>query len=160
MIREKELKLVILEDLQQIFKTFQDESFIKSLQKKLSNKKRSIEKQISIVENNIKELRIRKKGYLDLYTDNVISREELIEAREITDQKLTELDLTKSELQERLEECTNENYAIDLGSKLKEFLLLKDLTPQLLHSLVEKITCSIEGEIRIHYNFVNPFEEA
>lgn len=42
---------------------------------------------------------------------------------------------------------------------LKDVSLLDDLTPQVLHSLVNKITCSIEGNLRIHYNFVNPFEE-
>jgi len=36
---------------------------------------------------------------------------------------------------------------------------LKDLTSQVLHSLVEKITCNSQGDIRIHYNFVNPFQE-
>ena len=28
----------------------------------------------------------------------------------------------------------------------------------MLNALVDKITCSVNGEIRIHYNFENPFE--
>jgi Domain of unknown function (DUF4368) len=40
---------------------------------------------------------------------------------------------------------------------IRKFLSLKDLTSQVLHSLIEKITCNSQGEIRIHYNFVNPF---
>ncbi|KIL47030.1 site-specific recombinase [Jeotgalibacillus campisalis] len=47
------------------------------------------------------------------------------------------------------------DYAVDLGTKLKEFLFLKDLTPQLLHTLVEKVTCNKDNEIRIHYNFLS-----
>ena len=74
-------------------------------------------------------------------------------------QSLKELDLSKTQLQKKLEECTNENYTLEMGKKLKGFLSFKDLTSQVLHSLVEKITCNSQGEIRIHYNFVNPFQE-
>jgi site-specific DNA recombinase len=46
-----------------------------------------------------------------------------------------------------------------MGNKLKEFLSLKELSSQVLHSLVEKITSNNLSEFRIHYNFVNPFQE-
>lgn len=95
----------------------------------------------------------------DMYADEIISREEVVEYRKQIDQEVAELEIAKIEYQEKLEECESENYAIDLGKKLKDVSLLDDLTPQILHSLENKITCSIEGNLRIHYNFVNPFEE-
>ncbi|MGD7046157.1 recombinase family protein [Jeotgalibacillus proteolyticus] len=154
-IREKELIHVILEDLQQVFKCIQDDTYIKNIQDKLKKKKLSIQKEITIVENEIKDCRLRKKSYLDFYADQVIGREEFMDVRKLADQKISELVNTKTELQQKLEECSNENYAVDLGSKLKEFLFLKDLTPQLLHTLVEKVTCNKDNEIRIHYNFLS-----
>ncbi|MBV7509527.1 hypothetical protein KW850_30785 [Bacillus sp. sid0103] len=93
-----------------------------------------------------------------MFSDNLISKEDLIEYKELTDQNLKELDLAKTQLIKKLEECTNENYTLEMGNKLKDFLSLKDLTSQVLHSLVEKITCNSQGDIRIHYNFVNPFQ--
>jgi hypothetical protein len=57
-----------------------------------------------------------------------------------------------------LKECENENYAVDIGKKLKDIFILNDLTPQILHSLVEKITCTSTGDIHIQYNFVNPLQ--
>jgi len=158
-IREKDLKHTILVDLQELFESIQDEQFIKSLQKRLDQKKISITNELTKVENKANKLRSRKKDYLDMYADKIISREELIDYREMIDQEVADLEKTKNELQEKLEECESENYAIDLGKKLKEVSLLSELTPQILHSLVNKITCSIDGDLRIHYNFVNPFEE-
>ena len=158
-IREKELKHIILEDLQELFHSIQDDEFIKSLHKRLDQKKVSISNELTKIKNKANKLRSRKRDYLDMYADQIISREELVEYRKQIDQEVAELETAKIEYQEKLEECESENYAIDLGKKLKDVSLLDDLTPQILHSLVNKITCSIEGNLRIHYNFVNPFEE-
>ncbi|MFJ5760655.1 hypothetical protein ACIQAA_16320 [Neobacillus sp. NPDC093182] len=75
----------------------------------------------------------------------------------LTDKNLKELDLSMTQLQQKLEECTNENYTLKMGNKLKELLSLKDLTPQVLNTLIERITCNTQGDIHIQYNFVNPF---
>lgn len=158
-IREKELKQIILEDLQMLFQSIQDDEFTQSLHKKLDQKKVSITRELTKIENKANTLRSRKKDYLDMYADQIISREELVEYRKQIDQEVAELETAKIEYQEKLEECESEYYAINLGKKLKDVSLLDDLTPQVLHSLVNKITCSIEGNLRIHYNFVNPFEE-
>lgn len=158
-IREKDLKHIILEDLQELFQSVQDDEFILSLQKRLDQKKVSITNEIVKIENKAKKLRSRKKDYLDMYADEIISREELVEYRKQIDREVAELETAKIEYQAKLEECESENYAIDLGKRLKEVSILSDLTPQVLHSLVSKITCSIDGNLRIRYNFVNPFQE-
>ncbi|MDM5328672.1 hypothetical protein [Neobacillus sp. CF12] len=62
----------------------------------------------------------------NLLTDNLISKEDLIEYKELTDQSLKELDLSKTQLQKKLEECTYENYTLEMGKKLKEFLSLSE----------------------------------
>lgn len=158
-IREKELKHIILEDLQELFQSIQDDEFMQNLQKRLDQKKVSITNEITKIENKVKRIRSRKKDYLDMYADQIISREELVEYRKQIDQEVSELETAKIEYQAKLEECESENYAINLGKKLREVSILKDLTPQVLHSLVNKVTCSIDGNLRIHYNFLNPFDE-
>ncbi|MGG3562735.1 hypothetical protein ABES03_14165 [Neobacillus rhizosphaerae] len=132
---------------------------MQSLQKRLDQKKVSITNEITKIENKVKRIRSRKKDYLDMYADQIISREELVEYRRQIDQEVSELETAKIEYQAKLEECESENYAINLGKKLREVSILKDLTPQVLHSLVNKVTCSIDGNLRIHYNFLNPFDE-
>jgi site-specific DNA recombinase len=97
--------------------------------------------------------------YVDLYTDNVLTKEDLVEYRDLTDNKIKELQSKKSQLDEQLQECDNEDYTIYIGKKLKAVLNLKELTPQDLHSLVEKIICKNDGTVHIQYSFVNPLQE-
>ena len=59
-----------------------------------------------------------------------------------------------------MNDCNNEDYAIQISVKLKDVISLEELTPQVLHSLVEKFPCTHEGEIHIHYSFVNPLQVA
>lgn len=40
----------------------------------------------------------------------------------------------------------------------KDILTLNDLTPQVLHSLVERVICTSAGDIHIQYKFVNPLQ--
>ena len=82
--------------------------------------------------------------YIDLYTENVLSKEELVEARELTDVNINELQLKKSQLIEIMNDCNNEDYAIHISEKLKDVISLEELTSKVLHSLVEKITCTHE----------------
>ncbi|MDQ0253942.1 DNA invertase Pin-like site-specific DNA recombinase [Evansella vedderi] len=156
-VREKELKHIIIEDLQELFKSIQDDEFLKSLQKRLEQKKVLFKKELAKIENKATKFRSRKKDYLDMYADELISREELVEYRKQIDLEISNLESAKSEFQEKLDECESENYAIDLGKKLQEVSILNDLSPQLLHSLVNNVTCSDNGNLHIHYNFVKPF---
>lgn len=76
--------------------------------------------------------------YVNLYSDNLISKEELAEYKVLTDQNLKELDLSSNQLNEKLEEFVDQNYSLDLGNKLNEFLSLKELKPQVLIHLSVK----------------------
>ncbi|WP_407974654.1 hypothetical protein AB6L51_03730 [Bacillus altitudinis] len=157
-VKELKLKKIVLAYLKELFQAFQDESMMKSLMKKLEQKQQEFQQEMSNVDNQIQDLRLKRLEYLNLYTEQVITKQELIEYRELTDKKLKELDIIKAQIHQNLEECTNENYAIELGNKLKNFFPLKDLDSKLLHSLVEKITVGIDGNIDIHYTFINPFQ--
>ncbi|MDP4086795.1 MAG: recombinase family protein [Bacillota bacterium] len=158
-IREKELIQVIMEDFQSLFNSLKEETFLNMLMNKLNFKKRSVQKELEAVQFEIETLKNKKLEYVDLYTENVISKEDLIEYRELTDNKIKDLQVKKAQLDEKLKECEDQNYAINIGSKLKEILNLKELTPTILHSLVEKITCDHDGTVHIQYSFVNPLQE-
>ncbi|MGG3467650.1 hypothetical protein ABES02_09235 [Neobacillus pocheonensis] len=130
-----------------------------ALMNKLNIKKRNVLKELEKVQSVIETLRNKKLEYVDLYTENVLTKEDLVEYRELTENKIKDLQIKKAELNEKLQECDNEDYAINIGKKLKDVLNLKELTPQVLHSLVEKITCKNDGTVHIQYSFVNPLQE-
>ncbi|WHX25035.1 recombinase family protein [Virgibacillus halodenitrificans] len=158
-IREKELKHIILDDLQQLFNSIQEENFINSFLDKLNVKKRQFNKEFQKIESEVDALRNKKLEYVNLYTENVITKAELVEYRMLTDNKIEALQKRKMQMEEKMQEYENEDYAVNIGNKLKDVLTLKELTPNILHSLVDKITCEEEGNIRIQYSFVNPFQE-
>ncbi|MCM3585549.1 recombinase family protein [Mesobacillus maritimus] len=158
-VREKELMHVIMEDLQSLFDTLKEENFMNTLINRLNGKKQQIQKELHAVQTQMETLKSKKLEYVNLFTENVISKEELVEYRELTDNKIKALQITKTQLDENMLECENENYAINIGNKLKDVLKLKELTPQILHSLVEKVTCTHDGSVHIQYSFVNPLQE-
>lgn len=158
-IREKNLIQIIKDDLRSLFNALNEESLVTTLLKKLNKKKQHILKEFESTISEIEALKNKKLDYVNLFTENVITKDELVEYRELTDNKIKSLQLKKSQLNEKMQDCENEDYAIHLGNKLKDVLALKELTPQILHSLVEKITCSLNGDVHIHYSFVNPLQE-
>jgi site-specific DNA recombinase len=158
-VREKELIDVIMKDLQTLFNSLKEETFLNALMNKLNIKKRNVLKQLEKVQSEIETLRNKKLEYVDLYTENVLTKEDLVEYRVLTDNKIKDLQTKKTELNEILQGCDNEDYAINIGKRLKDVLNLKELTPQVLHSLVEKITCKNDGTVHIQYSFVNPLQE-
>ncbi|MDA2529939.1 hypothetical protein PDQ04_16070 [Bacillus cereus] len=131
-----------------------------SLINKLQTKKNQIQNELTATETEIDFLKKKKLDYINLYTEEIIIKAELQKYRTLADQKIQDSQTLIAQLQNKLKECAEESYSINLSKKLKEFLTLKVLSPQVLHSLVEKITCSNEGNIHIHYNFVNPLREA
>ena len=158
-VREKELMQVIMEDLQSLFNTLKEENFMNTLLNRLNKKKQEIIKELKTIQAEIEALRNKKLEYVNLFTENVISKEELVEYRELTDNKIKALQIKQTQLDEKMLECENENYAVHIGKKLKDVLTLKQLTPQILHSLVEKVTCTNDGSVHIQYSFVNPLQE-
>ncbi|MDM5336349.1 hypothetical protein QUF84_03755 [Fictibacillus enclensis] len=109
-----------------------------SLLNKLSVKKRQLVKEISTVEQELETLRHKKLDYVNLFTDSLITKEELIEYRELTDQKIRNLQSHKTQLEEQIQECANENFVYNLGDKLTKVLKLKELTPRFfIHWLIK-----------------------
>ena len=82
----------------------------------------------------------------------------LNEFRISVDVEIDDVKMTIANLENELGNCSNKNFLHSLEDKLEKFLSVDELTPQILNALVNKITCSVNGEIRIHYNFENPFE--
>lgn len=158
-IREKELQHIIFDDLKELVDSIKNEHLVNGLQKRLNQKKVAVKDQLLRIENQTAKLRSRKKNYLDMYTDELITREELLEYRKQTDKEISQLLTAKVECENKLVECQDDHYAMDLGKRLNDVSILRDLNPKVLHSLVSKVTCTIEGNISINYTFVNPFEK-
>ena len=87
-VREKELMQVIMEDLQTLFNSLKEENFMNMLLNKLNKKKQQILKELKTTQSEIEALKNKKLEYVNLFTENVSSKEELVEYRELTDNKM------------------------------------------------------------------------
>lgn len=123
--------------------------------KKLIKKKHQIQKELEKTQSEIDALKQKKLEYVHLYTGNIISKEELIEYQDLTVNNIKELQTKKAQLNEKLSKCEDEYYAVSIGIKLISCSILSCTHAPILHSLFEKITCTHDSNIHIHYNFVN-----
>ncbi|MFS0637943.1 recombinase family protein [Mesobacillus foraminis] len=158
-VREKELKNVILEDLKELFKTISNGSFMETMVGKLNSKKQSVQKELVSILKEIEMCRKQKLDHVNLYTEGILNKEDLMELKQTLDAKVESLMIKQAHLNEDLIECENKDHITTLKEKLSDLLNLKDLTPQILNSLVEKVTCQSDGTIHIKYSFENPLQE-
>ena len=157
-LRSKDLEQVIANDIKALFQIFKDKSFMARLEYKLNAKKHQIQEKLQIAEKKISTLEKKKHNYVDLFKEEIISNEDLIELRLSVNNEIDEIKSAIIDFKGELTNCSNENYLQSLKNKLEQFLEVEELTPQMLNALVDKITISANGEIRIHYSFENPFE--
>lgn len=116
--------------------------------RKLNKQKQRITQELKGLQDKIDSLRTKKLEYVNLFTEGIISREELREYRGTADNLIRNSAIETAKLNNQLQECKEENYAIDLRDKLKDVLTIKEITPQLLHSLVSHIDCKSDGTVR------------
>lgn len=90
-IREKELMQVIMEDLQTLFNSLKEENYLNTLMNKLNVKKRNVLKELDAIQSQVESLRNKKLKYVNLYTENVLTKDDLVEYRELTDNKIKDL---------------------------------------------------------------------
>ncbi|WP_206700855.1 hypothetical protein [Lysinibacillus sphaericus] len=157
-IRLNEIESVIQNDLKDLFQFFRDDSLMNEFESKMNENKHQIQSAIKNAENKMEKLEMRNRSYLDLYTDKIISKEELKKLRDIVSKELEEIMMTKSELGKSLENNSNESYSLALKKKLEKFLFVEELNKHMINALVEKISWNQNGELRIHYNFENPLQ--
>lgn len=62
--------------------------------------------------------------------------------RPFSQTKKASLQMKEVQLTEKSKECTEENFAVKIGKKIKVVLKLDKLIPSIIHSLVEQITCT------------------
>ena len=157
-IRLNEIKRVIQNDLKELFHFFRDDSLINEFESKMNENRNRIEKAIKTTENKIGKLELNKRNYLDLYTEGIISKEDLIKYRNDASEEIEELNKSRSELSIELDNNSNGSYSLTLKKKLEKFLLVEELNKQMINTLVEKISWGQDGELRIHYSFENPLQ--
>ena len=103
----------------------------------------------------------QKKAY-EQFMDEVLSKEEYLELKQMYDMENQQLqiELSKRQEAERNRQKTIEETFMWLERFGKKKITAKQLTRDVLVELIEKIYVFPEQEIDIHFKFVNPLLEA
>ncbi|WP_285517844.1 recombinase zinc beta ribbon domain-containing protein [Thermolongibacillus altinsuensis] len=155
LVREADLHSAILQDLKTLVSSLNNDSIMRSLEAKLEKKKQESQKQIKSLLKEIELLKLKKKT-LNLLVDGVISKEEYDEFINDINKQIDDLSLMKKQAESSLQ-TTNDELAIrELKQSIEAFMDFKELTPEILHRLIDRIEIKADGSPRILYRFSNP----
>lgn len=156
LVRESDLSLAILNDIKDLAAALGNDNILEKLDKKLKKQRVNDEKQIISIDNEVTKLKNRKKKALDDYYDEKIPKEDYDDYTHTINQDINELILKKQELEATFTSQDDQIVFTKLKNSLESFLEFKQLTPEILHRLIDKIEIKADGSPRIFYRFSNP----
>lgn len=155
-VKEVFLTKTILSDIKMWVDQIDKDEYVRELEGKSKRFKLQLQKQLDKLTKDIDTLKKRKRSYTTLLADEKITQEEY---REMVDANNTELDELVIKKNELVSEFEHENVTENLGqlkSELLSFLNFDELSPEMLHRLVNRIEVREDGIPRIHYRFSAP----
>lgn len=155
-VKEVFLTKTILSDIKMWVDQIDKDEYVRELEGKSKRFKLQLQKQLDKLTKDIDTLKKRKREFINLLADELITQKEY---REIVDTSNTELDELVIKKNELISEFEHEDVAENLSqlkSELLSFLNFDDLTSEMLHRLVNRIEVREDGIPRIHYRFSAP----
>ncbi|MBB6447073.1 recombinase family protein [Bacillus benzoevorans] len=156
-IRETQLAEIVLEDIRSITSKLNMDSIMDSITKKASNVSNNTKKRLTKVKKMIKDLNNEKVKLTKLLAKSNITIEDYRLTIEDIGSQLSNLVLEKYELEKansEIQETTQSNIT-KLKKELNHYLEFNELTPEMLHRLVDRIEIKEDGSPRIFYRFSN-----
>ncbi|WAA12619.1 recombinase family protein [Fervidibacillus halotolerans] len=155
-IKEDFLKETILDDIQTLIQQVDKEKYIKKMERKSKSTKSHSQKKINKINKQMDVLKNRKRKFINLLADGIITHEEYQESIEATNKELTELIEQKNELLTLMENEDVIETIEKLKKELLQFLNFDKLTEDILHRLINRIEVKEDGTPIIHYRFATP----
>ncbi|AWI11511.1 hypothetical protein CQJ30_04575 [Caldibacillus thermoamylovorans] len=130
--------------------------YIKKMERKSKSTKSDSQKKINKINKQMDVLKNRKRKFINLLADGIITNEEYQESIEATNKDLTELMEQKNELLSLMESEDVIETIEKLKKELLQFLNFDELTEDILHRLINRIEVKEDGTAIIHYRFTTP----
>ncbi len=156
LVREADLIDYILKDLKALYTKLNKNNYYKKLSEKAATNKLKIAAKIN---ENKEQLEVKKGDKTNLVislANGIISKGEYQMAIKVTNEIISKLENSIYELTKELENQDIEKELIDFKKNLDKFIQNKTLTPEMLHTLVDKIEVHADGTANVHYRFKEP----
>ena len=152
-IREQNLKDIILSDLDFICNSTNNKSFFKAINLNLNIDSKSIKNKLDIINNKILKLTTRKNNALNKFIDDFISKEDYDTIVENINLELNELKSKKLSIESTVNTNLNSNISNSISYFKSIAYTITELTPNVINRLIDKIEVSENGTPRVYYRF-------
>ncbi len=154
-VREAELKDAILADINMLIEQLNQRNSSEKVQRYIKKQKIQLEKNTKAITNEIETLKKRKNTALEFLLDKTLSKEEYLSQTAFMSQKITELETNLVKISSILGSLNQDNVLAEI-KKISECMSINELTPEILHQLIEKVEIAEDGSARIYYRFSLP----
>lgn len=155
-IKEDFLKETILYDIRKLVQEIDKEQYLKELVAQAKKSKKDIQQKLDKLNKQIDMLKNRKKKFIKMLADEKIQHDEYLDMIEDNNTELAQLVEKKNELLLMLESEQVIDNIDKLKQELLQFLNFDELTPEILHRLINRIDVKEDGTPVIHYRFAAP----
>ena len=152
-IREQNLKDIILSDIDFILTTISNKSFLDNISSNLNKESKSSKNKLDSIETKISKLTTRKNNALNKFIDDCISKDDYDNLVESINSELNELKSEKLLLESTMSTNLNSNLSSGMCYFKSIASNINDLTPDVVNRLIDKIEVSEDGTPRIYYRF-------
>ncbi|PAF31771.1 recombinase family protein [Paenibacillus sp. 7516] len=156
LVREADLVSVIMEDIQLLLSNLSNASVYKKLENQLMKQSQQNEKLIKSIVSQLEKLKKRRNLAHDKHFDGDMPKNEYDDYVASINQEIEEINKRKYELEKSLQVSDNTLAFTELKKSLDDFMSFKELTPELLHRLIDRIEIKADGSPRIFYRFSDP----
>src|SRR5699024_3197649 len=152
-IREQNLKDIIMSDLDFICNSTNNKSFFKAINFNLNIESKSSKNKLDIINNKILKLTKRKNNTLNKFIDDFISKEDYDTIVENITLELNELKSKKLYIESTVNTNLNSNISNSISYFKSIAYTITELTPNVINRLIDKIEVSENGTPRVYYRF-------
>ncbi|SES10166.1 recombinase family protein [Salipaludibacillus aurantiacus] len=152
-IKEQTLVERILSDIKEIHHLITDESQLSKLKSERKAQKTQSQVQVTKISKTIQSLKSKKKRYIDLLAENVITENDYREISTELEVKIKHQEKKRSELDESLHDEQLFKELESVKKIIAQFLPLKEVSSDLLSHFVNRIEVNKQGKPFISYRF-------
>ncbi|OIJ16541.1 recombinase family protein [Anaerobacillus alkalidiazotrophicus] len=156
LIKEDSLIDTVLTDIQELVKQIDKEQYLKKLEAQSKKAKHSLQKQLEKIDKQLDIINGRKRKYINMLAEDIITQEEYRENVEANKIEINELEVWKNNLLTTIESDQTSTNIEQLKQELLKFLNFDELIPEILHRFINKIEVQADGTARFHYRFSDP----
>ncbi len=156
LIKEDLIKVTILNDLKELVKQIDKKQYVQQLEAQTKKSKQRIQKQLEKIDKHLNIIKGRKRKYVNMLADELISKQDYLENVEANNIEINELVEKKNSI---LTELEGKNTLANIEQLKQEFLIFlnfNELTPEILHRLIYQIEVKADRMPIIYYRFSDP----